>query len=443
MINASNASTINHWIEEHREEIVDFCCKLIEYRSITGSEQEIQEKFLFPFVEKELDFDYKELHYVTPEEKRPNVICFSKGEKRQLLLNGHVDVVDVPKVQLTRWQSDPWCPTIRDGKIFGRGASDMKGGITCMLWAIKAIQSVGWKTKNLGLELVVGEEHMDHMLGTTGATRRLLERGCKFDFCLTLEPTNCEIHVASCGTFDFEVSVEGKETHTANRNVMLYPQRWGIPCGDEVGVDAIAKIVDIVKLLQKIERETAINLRHQILGGGGFPIPMDEQGLGSAFTINVSFIEGGSYIASVAGNAKITCQCYYPPSMQFEMVKKLIAEAIENYSKTDSWLKNHPPKITFAKSFHWPPYQTSMEHPVAQMLAKVHEKVTGRKAIFSGTKGVNDITFIQELGIPGASYGPGNIFMNIHGPNEYIPIEQLIETTKTLAHFIIEYCNIS
>lgn len=430
---------IDNWIEEHRDEITNFCCKLIEYKSVTGFEGEVQEKFLFPFIEKEIDFEYKELYCASSEERRPNIICFSKGEKNGLLLNGHVDVVDVPERQLSRWQTDPWIPTVKDGKIIGRGASDMKGGITCMLWAIKALQSIGWRPKNLGLELVVGEEHMDHQIGTTAATKRLLDSGCEFNFCLSLEPTNCEIHVASCGTFDFDVIVEGKETHTANRNVMLYPQRWGIPCGDEVGVDAISKIIDIVIVLQKLEKETIINLRNHIIGVGGFPIPLDLQGLGSAFTINVSFIEGGSYIASVAGDAKITCQCYYPPEMEFEQIKKLITETIENYSKTDSWLKEHPPKLTFAKRFHWPPYQTNMSHPTAQMLAQVHEEVTGRKAIFSGNKGVNDITFVQKLGISGVTYGPGNIFMNIHGPNEYILIDQLLECTKVLAHFLIKY----
>ncbi|MCX8188434.1 MAG: M20/M25/M40 family metallo-hydrolase [Nitrososphaeria archaeon] len=435
-----NLKKVDEWIEDHRNEITNFCCKLIEYKSITGFEEEVQKNFLFPFIEKELDFEYKELYYASSKERRPNIICFSKGEKNGLLLNGHVDVVDVPENQLSRWQSNPWSPIIKDKKIFGRGASDMKGGITCMLWAIKALQSIGWRPKNLGLELVVGEEHMDHNIGTTAATKRLLDNGCKFDFCLSLEPTNCEIHVESCGTFDFEVIVEGKETHTANRNVMLYPQRLGIPCGDEVGVDAISKIIDIVRVLQKLERETVINLRNQVIGVGGLPVPLDLQGLGAAFTINVSFIEGGSYIASVAGNAKITCQCYYPPQIGYEETKKLILETIESYSKTDSWLKNHPPQLTFAKRFHWPPYQTDIGHPAVKILAQVHEKVTRKKVIFSGNKGVNDLTFLQKLGISGVTYGPGNIFMNIHGPNEYIPIDQLVEGTKILAHFLTTYC---
>lgn len=86
-------------------------------------------------------------------------------------------------------------PIINDGKIFGRSANDMKGDITCMPWAIKAIQSVGWKPKNFGLELVVAEEHMDHILGTTSATKRLLEKGLKPNFCIGFEHTNGKIRV--------------------------------------------------------------------------------------------------------------------------------------------------------------------------------------------------------------------------------------------------------
>ena len=118
----------------------------------------------------------------------------------------------------------------------------------------------------------------------------------------------------------------------------------------------------------------------------------------------------------------------------------LIKEAIENYSKMDSWLKENPPKLSFGKRFHWPPYETPIDHPACKTLGKAWEKATGRKAIYSGFKAVNDLTFIQAFGIPGISFGPGDLSMGAHGPNEYVPIDQLIECTKTLALFIVEWC---
>lgn len=437
------------WIEQRKNDIIDFCYELIKYRSVTGSEAEIQRKFLHPFLEKNLDLDHLEVFSADKQKDRPNIVGVLKRSKpsttskntKSLLLNAHVDVVDVPESQLKRWTVDPWNPIIKDGKIYGRGASDMKAGITAMIWAMKAVQEVAPDLKgNVGFELVVGEELMQHEVGTTAATKKLIESGYKFDFCIISEPTSCEIHPVSCGTFDFEIEVQGKEIHTANRNAVLYPQRWGIPCGDEVGVDAIKKIIELVGVLEKLERQHAFRWRHSILGGGGFPVHEDMQGVGSTFTINVSFIEGGTYIASVPGIARLRAQCYYPAWVEFEEVKKLIEDAINYYSKTDLWLRENPPKIKFAEIFHWPSYQTDINHPGCQILAEAWEKATGRKAIFSGFKAVDDMAFIQRLGIPGVSFGPGDLSMGVHGPDEHVPIEHIIDCCKTLALFIIMWC---
>ena len=431
------------WFDQHREEIANFCCELIKYKSITGDEKTIQREFLHKFVHEELKPDYDEAFSIDKEKDRPNVVAVwqGNGDGNSLLLNAHVDVVDVPENQLIRWKTDPWKPVIKNGNIYGRGASDMKGGITAMLWAIKALQELGARLDGtVGLELVVGEELMHHEVGTTAATKRLLEKGYNFDFCIDPEPTSCEVHTLSCGTFDFEVEVEGKEIHTANRNAVLYPQRWDIPCGDEVGVDAIAKIVEVTSIIRKIEKEGALMWRHPLLGGGGYPIHDDFQGVGSTFTLNISLIQGGTYIASVPGNAKITCQCYYPPWVKYEEVKEFIKKSIESYANIDSWLSKHPPKISFAKTFHWPPYETSIDHPACKALGEAYEQILQKKAIYSGFKAVDDVTFVQAFGIPGVSFGPGDLSMGVHGPNEYVPISQILDCAKTLTLFLLQWC---
>ena len=432
------------WIDQRKDEIINFCCDLIRYRSVTGNEREIQREFLQPFIERELSPSYIDVFSADKEKDRPNITAVWEAHEKighSLVFNAHVDVVDVPDVQRPRWSTDPWIPEVKDGKIYGRGANDMKGGIAAILWAIKAVREAGLELKNdLGLELVVGEELMQHEIGTTAATKKLLEKGYKFDICVSTEPTSCEIHTVSCGTFDFEVEVEGKETHTANRNVVLYPQRWGISCGEEVGVDAIAKILEIANILQKLEREVSMSWRHMLLGSGGYPHHEDVQGVGSTFTINISFIEGGTYIASIPGNAKITCQCYYPAWIRYEEVKKLIEDTIKSYSNIDIWLRKNPPKISFAKTFHWPPYEIDINHPACRLLGDTWKLAAGKSAVYSGFKAVNDLAFIQALGIPGVSFGPGDLSMGAHGPNEYVPIEQLLDCTKTLALFIVRWC---
>jgi acetylornithine deacetylase/succinyl-diaminopimelate desuccinylase family protein len=441
------ARKICEWIQKNQNNIIAFCCDLIKYKSVTGNEAEIQENVIYPFISNNINTEYLKVFSEDSHKYRPNIVgVFAYGNRPKnkgsnLLLNAHVDVVDVDENQLKRWLTDPWTSVVKDGKIYGRGASDMKGGISAMLWAIKAIQELGLEIAGkVGFELVVGEELMHHEVGTSAATKHLINRGYNFDFCIIPEPTSCEIHVASCGTFDFEIEVVGKEIHTANRNCVLYPQRWGIPCGSEVGVDAIEKIIEIVGILRKLEKQFALRWRNQILGGGGFPAHEDLQGVGCTFTINVSFIEGGTYIAAVPGIAKIKCQCYYPYWVSYEEVKKVIEDAIKHFSTIDDWLKENPPKVEFGKIFHWPPYRTDPENPACKILGEVWEKATNSKAIYSGFKAVDDLAFIQALGIPGVSFGPGDLSMGAHGPNEYVPIQQIIDCAKALALFIASFC---
>ncbi|MEM3941368.1 MAG: M20/M25/M40 family metallo-hydrolase, partial [Candidatus Bathyarchaeia archaeon] len=60
--------------------------------------------------------------------------------------------------------------------------------------------------------------------------------------------------------------------------------------------------------------------------------------------------------------------------------------------------------------------------------------------IYSGFKAVNDLTYVQQFGIPGVSFGPGDLYMGAHGPNEYVPVDQIIQCTKTIALFILYWC---
>jgi len=435
---------VDGWITKYRDEITDFCAKLVECKSITGHELEIQRDIILPFLKREMAWDEIDYFSVVPEGERPNINAVLKGngEGNGLLFNSHVDVVDVPERQLPRWTKDPWKPIIEDGKLYGRGSNDMKGGITSMIWAIKALMDLNIKLKGtLAMEFVIGEEFMEHQFGTTAATKKLLRKGHTFQFCIDPEPTNCEIHNVSAGTFDFEIIISGKEVHTAMRNLVLYPQRWGIPSGESVGVDAVAKLVDILKLFEKLEKQWVHRWKHPILGSGGYPTHEDSQGVG-CFTINPSFIEGGTYIASVPGYAKAHCQCYHPAWVKYEDVVADIKKVIDAYVSVDDWLRKNPPKFTAGKVFVWPPYETDANHPGCQALAKAWQEAVGKPAQLSGFKAVDDVTFIQALGIPGVSLGPGDLSMGAHGLDEHVPINHIVNCTKAFAYFIIDWCGI-
>lgn len=274
-------SKLLEWIKVKRDEIIDFVKDFIAYDSVTGSEKRVQEEFVAPFLSNQMEWDEIDIFAVDPEQDRPNVNAFKegKGGGRHLLFNGHVDVVPVSEDARKLWTRDPWKATVEDGKLYGRGSNDMKGGMASMLWATKAVSELGIDLKgDLAMEFVVGEELMQHQLGTTAATKRLLEKGRSFDLCIDPEPTYNEIHHISAGTFTFEVSVTGKAVHTSMRNLVLYPQRNGVPHGSEVGVDAVSKLNAILALYERLEREWVHRWRHESLGSGGYPMHEDYQG---------------------------------------------------------------------------------------------------------------------------------------------------------------------
>lgn len=433
------------WIDVNRNDIIMFLMEFIRNKSPTEQELVVQRDFIMPFFQEEMEFDEVDYFSEAPTE-RPNVNGKWRGlgGGKNLLLSGHVDVVDVGPEALKRWTKDPWEPVIEDGKIYGRGSNDMKGGDTAMIWATKALMDLGVKLKgDVLVSCVVGEEFNQRQWGAIPSTRKFQEKGTDIHFCIDPEPTNNEIHVTSAATFDFSITIQGKEVHTSMKNLTQYPQRYGIPVGKEVGVDAVAIMVDLLQRLSKLEHEWNMRYSDQIFGGGGYPYPKDIQGVG-VYSINFTIIEAGTYIASVPGYAKITGQVYYSPRVDDEKLWGEMKEVVNGMASTYDWLKEHPIEMRWKDLSDWPAYEVSRDHPGVRALEKAYETVTGETAIISGFKAVDDAAYIQrDCGVDAISFGPGDLHMGTHGPDEYIPIDQLIVGTKTLAAMIMEWCGLA
>jgi len=81
-----------------------------------------------------------------------------------------------------------------------------------------------------------------------------------------------------------------------------------------------------------------------------------------------------------------------------------------------------------------------VDHPGVKTLSAAYKEVSGKEAIISGFKAVADPTFLSQAGIPAVLFGPGSLGSGIHGPDEYVPIEQVIECTKTFAFMAMDWC---
>ncbi|HYB05077.1 MAG TPA: M20/M25/M40 family metallo-hydrolase, partial [Nitrososphaerales archaeon] len=260
-------------IDAMRDEIIDLCRNLVQRQSVNpkypdaDSEKYLGgEKACNEFLATELSGFGCKVDLFEKAPQRINLVSTLKGagEGRSLIINGHIDTV--PFGNLAMWADrDPLSGSIREGKLFGRGACDMKAGIAAFSKAAKAIIRAHFSLKgDLILETVVGEETMDHVLGTTAA----VERGYKADAAIVAEPTSLSLNPVTQGVLLMSVMVEGKSAHTTSRDLMIRPGGGG----DEIGVNAVEKGVKVLEAIQQLELQWGMTKTHPLYNPGHFVI---------------------------------------------------------------------------------------------------------------------------------------------------------------------------
>jgi acetylornithine deacetylase/succinyl-diaminopimelate desuccinylase family protein len=442
----SDKDDVFNYLESHKDEIIAFLCKMMEFKSINAAHDNVPEDNVSPEWDvqnwikgkfEEFGFDKIDVFAVDPAKKRPNIVgTIGKGNKKKsLMLNGHVDVVPIPEKQKPMWTVDPWTPTIKDGMVYGRGASDMKGGVTGMIWAAKAIMDCNIELDgDLHVAPTVAEESASAELGVIPTIERYKDTA----FAIVTEPTNCEINSTMNSLMGFELTVPGKDVHIGERNLAIFPQPYGTPAGPEIGVDAITKMTMFLELFRRLEVQWNFRWRHKVLGSGGYPNHTDKMGVGT-FNINPSIIHGGNYTASLAGYCTVVGRVLHPPWVSSDEMVKELKGHIAAIASTDDWLKENPPEFV-APTFKFDGIDTPPDHPGCQNLAKSYKEATKREATFSGMKCVAEVTYFVQNGIPAVCFGPGGIFRGCHGIDEHVPVADVIDHAKALAAMIINWC---
>jgi len=348
-----------------------------------------------------------------------------KGKGRSLLINGHVDVV--PPGDTDKWTvAGPWSGAVINGRIYGRGSTDMKGGIAAAVFAIKALLKAGHEPKgDVFIHSVVGEEHMETYAGTGAA----LERGYRADAAIVAEasgpPHRFSINTASPGLVVMQVRVRGKAAHISMRDELV---RAG-GSGSRAGVSAIDKAFLVHQALCKLEEEWGQTKTHPAFTRPGH------------FTLFPTVINGGDIEAAcIPAECSMMYMIWYPPSDTPESIAAEIQEHVSRFAQTDPWLRENPPDV-FVPLFSWPPFETSQEEPICQAAAVASEAVFNRPAVLYGAAYTSDASFIRQAGIPTIVMGPGSIEL-AHGFNEYVEIQDLVDAAKLYALTILEWCGI-
>lgn len=424
-------------IEKMRDEIVSLVVELVRIPSINPKYPGMDyEKELGGETEcnKRLAESYKEIgcktEFIEKEKGRSNLAGVLKGtgEGRSLIYNGHIDVV--PVGNHSDWKfNDPFSGKIEEGKLYGRGSCDMKGGLVSQLKGIEAILRCGVKLKgDVILESVVGEETMSHEVGVSSVCEKY-----KADAAIVSEPTAAEQPLAvmpvTSGLIWFTITCRGKSSHASMRDEMV---RAGGK-GSEIAVSAIEKGIFIVNALRGLEEQWGQSKKHPLFRPGHF-------------TLHPGVITGGPNGVLIPFLISEFCTIeyavWYPPQEKEEDIKKEISEYIAKACQIDPWLCENPPEISF--NLHWPPAEVPTNHPIVQTCANAHKEAISPEFVddrdlIQGFAAVCDAAFLNISGTPSVIYGPGNL-LQAHAVDEYVNIEELITATKTFALTAMDWC---
>ena len=410
---------VGQYLQSHRDEIARMLLDLVAIPSVTGDEGAVQDAIAALMRDRDLEVDVWEARpdeiapYLTHVgdqdvwEGRPNVVgrLAGSGGGRSLMIQGHVDVVDPGDPAL--WTRQQW-GEIADGRVYGRGAADMKSGIVAYLAALDALRATGTELQgDLLLAASVGEEN-----GGLGALSTIL-RGHRADAVIVTEPTGLALVLAQGGSLVFRVTVTGRAVHGANRNA---------------GVSAVDKYIPIHQALLAWEAERNRTLSH----------PLYDH-LGNKFPISVGVVRAGTWASTVPETLVAEGRLGFLPGETIEGMQRQTEEVIARVAEDDPWLRDHPPLVEWVGG-QFASAEVSPEAPIARTVAAAHRQVTGEKPSVVGITAGTDARLFTEIGkMPTVVYGAGEI-MTAHGPDEYAPIDQLLTATQTIAMTIANWC---
>ncbi|MEP6999791.1 MAG: ArgE/DapE family deacylase [bacterium] len=322
------------------------------------------------------------------EAGRPNLVARIGSPRggRSLMFNGHLDVVGIEGMV-----HPPFAAEERDGRIYGRGSADMKGGIAAMCAA-------AWRTAQSGArgEIIVAAV-ADEEYESFG-TRALLARGIRADGAIIAEPTRLCIMPAHRGFAWIEVTISGRAAHGS---------RW------DVGVDAIRHAGLLLTELDRVDAELLPLATHSLLGRA---------------SLHASFVEGGIGMSTYPDRCVLKLERRTIPG---ETVDDVIAEVERACDAVRSRRPTFVAEVRLLLAQQ--PSDVAIDTPLVRELAHALEE-RGESVRIEGMSAWTDAALLNEAGIPTVCFGPGDIAL-AHAAEEYIPLDEIDRATDVLTSF--------
>lgn len=302
------------------------------------------------------------------------LVCEIGSGEQTIIFNGHVDVVS--------GKMEQFIPLEIDGKLYGRGAADMKAGVAAMMVAMKQLNSLKLPTK-VQLQIVSDEE-----IGGMNCSGYLADQGYRGDFVICSEPTQLGIGLQAKGVLRLDIEINGKSAHGS--------RPWE-------GINAI---------------ERAFHEYEKILT---LPFLKESSEFYASPSINLAKIQGGDAYNKVPEKCVCSLDIRYLPT---QTVEQIVAEIESVVDGTVYVIQSGIPVKTEADS------------PYIKSLSSIIEKHLKKEAHIFGQHGSADTTFFAAYGIPAIEFGPSGA--NWHGDDEYVILKTIDQYTQMLVEFVKE-----
>ncbi len=339
-------------------------------------------------------------HGVLSDAPRINLIAdWDRKTEKTLHINGHYDVVPVT----SNWKTDPFKPVVKRGRLYGRGAEDMKGNIAAALIAIKTLKE---NKLNPGCNIQLSFTPDEETGGRTGFGY-IVEKGLiKADYAISEGYRNDYISYGNKGLIWFKIDIKGRASHSSEPHL---------------GINAFEKMVYVASALLELNKkiskrktrykvkEPANRISTMVLGGE---------------------LEGGAKTNVVPDSCSFTIDRRFLPEENVEQVKKEVISVIDKLNKKDPALKAKVTVLAEEDSV-----ASDESSKLFTVFKKSVRKVLNKQPKCALLSGATDIRFIIRKGIPCVGYTVDGASSN-HCDNEFVYIKSLVNTTKILADVI-------
>ena len=312
-------------------------------------------------------------------ERRENIVANVEfpGAKDTILFEVHQDTVPVDNMTVS-----PFAGEVRDGRVWGRGACDVKGGMAAMLCALERL--VREKPENAAsviMACTVDEEH------TFTGIKRFLKEGCTATMAVVSEPTQLKIITAHKGLVRWKIQTNGRSCHSAN---------------PEQGKNAVYAMAPVLQALSKYAQSLQAGDLHPLVGSP---------------TLSVGVVRGGTSVNTVPDFCEIEIDRRLIPGEDAGAAYRNARDAVLSSCEEQSAIVFHEPWLTD------PALDTPSTERVVHIASEAARSVLGVSSI-EGVPYGTDASKIAQTGIPSVVLGPGDI-SQAHTVNEWIDIDQL------------------